>query len=291
MARALIAALALAALAVGGWAVVRPKALDAAVFAGISGDAARGAVPFALAGCANCHAAADTTADDAPVLAGGQRFVTAFGTFIAPNISTDLDQGIGGWTDLQIASAIMAGVDARGRHMYPAHPYTSYALAAPQDIADLIAYLRTLPADPTPSQPHDLAFPYQLRAGLGLWKARYLRDDWVMAAADEQIMQGRALVEGLGHCGQCHSPRDAFGGLDRTNWLRGAPNPNGTGRIPALTPDQLTWRAQDIAAYLASGLTPDFDSAGGSMAAVVRGTARLSDADRDAIAAYLIALR
>lgn len=291
MARALIAALALAALAVGGWAVIRPKALDAAVFAGISGDTARGAVSFALAGCANCHAAVDNAADDAPVLAGGQRFVTAFGTFIAPNISTDLDQGIGGWSDLQIASAIMAGVDARGRHMYPAHPYTSYALAAPQDIADLIAYLRTLPADPTTSQPHDLAFPYQLRAGLGLWKARYLRDDWVMAAADEQIMQGRALVEGLGHCGQCHSPRDAFGGLDRTNWLRGAPNPNGTGRIPTLPPDQLTWSAQDIAAYLASGLTPDFDSAGGSMAAVVRGTARLSDAQREAITAYLIALR
>jgi mono/diheme cytochrome c family protein len=284
-----LAALVVLAL-VAGWFVLRPKPVDPARFAAISGDIDRGAVQFALAGCASCHADPALSRDDTLVLAGGRAFESAFGTFVAPNISSSVAQGLGAWSDLQIASAIMAGVSADGRHLYPAHPYTSFAKAAPHDVADLIAYLRSLPASDRPSQAHDLGFPYNIRAGLGVWKWLYLDYDWVMPAATDQIAQGRQLVEALGHCAQCHTPRTALGGLDRNRWMAGAPNPSGQGRIPALRPVMFDWSADEIAEYLKTGFTPDFDSAGGSMAAVVRNTAQLSDDQRMAIALYLKSL-
>ncbi|WP_322892540.1 MULTISPECIES: cytochrome c [unclassified Yoonia] len=270
-----------------GWFATKPTPLPASALDGITGDATRGAITFAAAGCASCHAAPDGPPE---VLAGGKSFASDFGTFVAPNISPDPVQGIGGWSDLELASAIMRGVSPDGAHYYPAFPYTSYIKADLQDVADLIAHLRTLPADATPSQPHDLTFPYNIRATLGPWKALYLRDDWVMDAPKPELERGRVLVEALGHCAECHTPRDALGGLDRAAWMTGAPNPSGDGRIPDITPAGLDWSEQDIAEYLSSGFTPDFDSAGGTMADVIRNTEQLSDEDRLAIAAYLKAL-
>ncbi|WP_416320442.1 c-type cytochrome [Yoonia sp.] len=267
-----------------GWFATKPTPLPASALDGITGDAERGAITFAAAGCASCHNAPDGPLD---VLAGGKSFASDFGTFIAPNISSDPMHGVGGWTDLELASAIMRGVSPDGAHYYPAFPYTSYIKADIQDIADLITHMRTLPADTTPSQPHDLGFPFNIRASLGVWKAAYLRDDWVMDAPTPELERGRVLVEALGHCAECHTPRNALGGLDRSAWMTGAPNPSGDGRIPDISPAGLTWSAQDIAEYLNSGFTPTFDSAGGTMADVIRHTSQLSDADRMAIAAYL----
>lgn len=271
----------------GGWVATWPAPLPATALDSITPDPARGAATFAIAGCASCHAATDGPRD---LLSGGRAFVTDYGTFHAPNISTDPVHGVGDWSDLELASAIMRGVSPDGAHYYPAFPYTSYIKADLQDVADLIAHLRSLPASDTPNQPHDLRFPYNIRAGLGVWKALYLRDDWVMDAPTPELDRGRMLVEALGHCAECHTPRDALGGLDRSAWMQGAPNPSGEGRIPGITPASLDWSAEDIAAYLQSGFTPEFDSAGGSMADVIHGTAALSDDDRLAIAAYLKAL-
>ena len=197
------------------------------------------------AGCASCHTAPDAEkADGLPVLAGGQRFETDFGTFVAPNISTDPAHGIGGWSDLELANAIQRGISPEGAHYYPAFPYTAYARAGRQDIADLIAYMRTLPADATPSQPHDIGFPFNIRRSLGGWKRLYARDAWVVTGElDSQVQRGRYLVEALGHCGECHTPRDRFGGPDTARWLAGAPNPSGEGRIPDITPAALGWSA------------------------------------------------
>lgn len=111
-----------------------------------------------------------------------------------------------------------------------------------------------------------------------------------MEAPTPELERGRYLVEALGHCAECHTPRNAFGGLDKANWMGGAPNPSGEGRIPNITPAALRWNAAEIAEYLKSGFTPEFDSAGGSMAAVIRNTSQLTDSDRAAIAAYLAAL-
>lgn len=286
--RRALTGLALAGIVVviGGAVATRPQPLPDDALAGLTPDAERGALIFAAAGCASCHIADDGPAD---VLAGGKAFVSDFGTFYAPNISPDPQHGIGEWTDAQIASAIMRGVGADGAHLYPAFPYATYNKADPQDVVDLIAHLRTLPTDQTPTKAHDVGFPFNIRAALGVWKALYLRDGWVMTDAPD-LERGRYLVEALGHCGECHTPRDSLGGLKTGAWLSGAPNPSGEGRIPNITPGGLTWSEGEIAEYLSSGFTPDFDTAGGTMAEVVKNTAKLPDTDRAAIAAYLKAV-
>ena len=285
------AALAVAGGAVGWW-LTAPDPLPTDHLAGLDGDAAAGEQVFIAAGCASCHTAPGVEeADGPPVLAGGQRFETDFGTFVAPNISTDPAHGIGGWSDLELANAIQRGISPEGAHYYPAFPYTAYARAGRQDIADLIAYMRTLPADATPSQPHEIGFPFNIRRSLGGWKRLYARDDWVVSGElDSEVARGRYLVEALGHCAECHTPRDALGGLDRDNWLSGADNPEGDGRIPDITPAGLGWSAADIAAYLESGFTPEFDTAGGGMVSVIENTSQLPEDDRAAVAAYLVAL-
>jgi mono/diheme cytochrome c family protein len=124
-----------------------------------------------------------------------------------------------------------------------------------------------------------------------VWKLLFARGDFVLAEAEtEQVARGRYLAEALGHCGECHTPRNALGGLDRARWLAGAPNPSGQGRIPNITPGRLRWSEADIASYLKTGFTPEFDSAGGHMAEVVRNLSHLPDADLAAIAAYLKAV-
>ncbi|CTQ50613.1 c-type cytochrome [Jannaschia donghaensis] len=291
MRRLLLSAGAILAIAVvtGVWAT-RPDPLPADTFAGVAGEAAAGELVFNAAGCAGCHSAPETDGDARLVLAGGQRFATEFGTFVAPNVSPS-DAGIGGWSLSDFANATQRGIAPNGAHYYPVFPYSSYALAEPQDIADLWAFWQTLPPSDAASLPHDIGFPYSVRRGLGLWKARYVPDLMrTMDTTDPQIARGQYLVEALGHCAECHTPRDALGGLNRDAWMAGAPNPSGKGTIPALTPDKLEWSAGDIASYLKTGFTPDYDSAGGSMVEVIANIALLPDADRDAIAAYLKAL-
>ncbi|MBV2361129.1 cytochrome c [Thalassococcus sp. CAU 1522] len=286
---ATILAAAIFAAALIGWLVTGPDRLSAAETPIDAGDATRGALVFAAAGCGSCHHAPE--AEDKTVLAGGQRFPSDFGTFVAPNISPDPDHGIGGWDLTDFANAVMRGVSPDGQHYFPAFPYTAYEKMTPGDLADLWAFLRSLPPSSEPSQPHEVGFPFNIRRAVGGWKLLYRDPDWVLETAPgPEAERGRYLVEALGHCGECHTPRDMLGGLDRARWLRGAPNPSGTGTIPPLTPDKFTWSATDIAYYLETGFTPDFDSAGGHMVAVIDNFAKLPASDRQAVAAYLKAL-
>ncbi|MCC5985283.1 MAG: cytochrome c [Rhodobacteraceae bacterium] len=291
---ALMAAVLAGIAAAAFWWLTRPDPLDAATLErleALDADPARGAGVFWAGGCAACHIAADAEDTDRPVLSGGQRFDTPFGSFLAPNISPDTGHGIGGWTQAEFANAMLRGISPAGQHYYPAFPYPAYLRATLQDVADLQAFIETLPESDTANRPHDLGFPFSVRRGLGLWKRLNMDDGWVMAdAPTPELERGRYLVEALAHCAECHTPRDRSGGLDRAQWMRGAPNPAGRGRIPDITPGGLGWSAEDIALYLDSGFTPTFDVAGGSMAAVVRAMARLEPADRAAIAAYLLAL-
>jgi mono/diheme cytochrome c family protein len=280
--------LGLAFAAVGLW-LTRPKSDGPDVLAGLTGDLAAGQQVFTAAGCASCHMAEGATGDARLVLSGGQPFASPFGTFTAPNISQDPQAGIGDWTALDLWNALHHGTSPEGQHFYPVFPYASYIRMTPQQVVDLAAYLKTLPADPTPSGPHDLPVPFNIRASLGGWKLLFLREGWVMQgdlSAEEQ--RGRVLVEALGHCAECHSPRNALGGLKTgPAWLSGAPNPAGRGTFPDLTPPAMSWSKAELVEYFTSGFTPDFDMAGGHMAFVVENLAGLPESDRAAIAAYL----
>jgi mono/diheme cytochrome c family protein len=268
------------------WGLTIPRGDAAGTYDGLTGEVERGRIVFTAAGCASCHMADGATGDAQLVLSGGQRLQSDFGTFVVPNISPS-DQGIGGWSVADLGNAIRHGISPAGAHYYPALPYTSYHLMEPADVADLHAYLMTLPPDATPSPPHEIGFPFNIRRTLGLWKWLYADQPYVMAAEGADQVRGRYLVEALAHCGECHTPRNAIGGMDRGRWLAGAPNPSGTGDIPNITPGALDWSEADIAEYLTSGFTPEFDSVGGHMAHVVENMSRLPETDRQAIAAYL----
>lgn len=279
-------------IAAGGvYVMARPQPMEAAAVANLTGDAAKGELVFWAAGCASCHMAEGAKGEAQLVLSGGQRFPSDFGTFVAPNISQDPEQGIGAWSLLDLANALKRGVSPEGEHYYPALPYASYAKMQMQDVADLYAFLKTLPADPTPSQPHELAFPFSLRETVGVWKLLFLSEDWALPGnLTPTAARGRYIAEALAHCGECHTPRNLLGGLDTSRWLGGAPNPSGDGRIPNITPGKLGWSAGDIVQYLTTGFTPDYDSVGGHMAHVVENMARLPDSDRLAVAEYLLAV-
>jgi len=289
--RAALLTVLLALLAVAAWALTRPDRLPDGALAGLEGDAARGEAVFWASGCASCHAAEGATGEALLVLAGGRALVTDFGTFRAPNISPDPTHGIGGWDLAAFANAMLRGVAPDGQHYYPAFPYASYRFATLQEVADLKAFMDGLPASDRPNEDHALPFPYSLRRGIGLWKRIALPEGWaVPGAMTEEEERGRHLAEALAHCGECHTPRSRLGVMDRGRWMAGAPNPSGTGRIPGITPAQLGWSRGEIAGYLATGFTPSFDSAGGTMAAVVASLSRLPQEDLQAIAAYLLRL-
>lgn len=272
-----------------GLFLTRPATVGPARFAALEGDASRGETVFWAGGCASCHSAKDS--ENPLELPGGRRFVTPFGTFVAPNVSPDPEQGIGGWSLSDFASAVLEGTSPDGSHYYPSFPYATYARMTDADVADLWAFMRTLPADERENVPHELGFPFNIRLTLGGWKMLFLNDDWVLAeAATPELERGRYLVEALGHCAECHTPRNALGGLDTARWMAGAPNPSGKGKIPGIAPGKLDWAAGDIAYYLETGFTPDFDSAGGEMVEVIANMAKLSPQDRAAIAAYIKAL-
>ena len=294
-----LAAAALALTFVGATVVAimsRSRPLPETAFADLPApDLANGERIFNAGGCASCHAEKGAEGDARLVLSGGLAIDSPFGLFHAPNISPDPDKGIGGWTLRDFANAMQRGIRPDGEHLYPSFPYTSYAHMKLADVSDLFAYLKTLPANGADSKPHELPFPFNQRALLGAWKMLYLTEEprVTLVNAEDQVKRGQYLVEGPGHCGECHTPRSALGGTIASQWLAGADNPDGEGRIPNITPGSKSmgsWSAGEIEAYLETGFTPDFDSVGGSMVEVQKNMARLPAEDRAAIAAYLKAI-
>lgn len=258
-------------------------------------DLQNGKRMFFAGGCASCHASAGATGDARFLLTGGVSLKTQFGTFHVPNISPDPKAGIGNWTLAEFGDAVTRGIGRNGENLYPAFPYTSYSRMKPQDVADLFGFIKTLPASPNVAPAHEVGFPFNQRLLLTGWKWLFFSNSprVTLASADEEVRHGQYLVEGPGHCGECHTPRNMIGGLETSKWLAGGPNPEGEGRIPNITPGSDTigkWSKEEIAAYLETGFTPDFDSVGGSMVEVQKNMAELPAADRAAIAAYLKAI-
>jgi len=265
-------------------------------------DLKNGKTMFFAGGCASCHAApASDRCDDPKIknefeLAGGRCLKTDFGTFYVPNISPDKESGIGGWTDAQFIKAMREGLSPKGEHYYPAFPYTSYQRMPDKDLIDLKAFLDTLPPVKSKVPDHDLAFPFRFRSALAPWKWMFLDGKRFKPdpSKSDLINRGAYLVEGPGHCGECHSPRNLLGGIEAGKKFSGGPNPEGEGIIPNITPHKTgiaDWTEKHIADALETGLTPDFDTFGGSMVKVQENMAKLSAEDRAAIAAYLKSLK
>jgi mono/diheme cytochrome c family protein len=255
-------------------------------------DLANGEIVFHAGGCSSCHAAPNQP--DKTRLGGGYALRSPFGTFYVPNISPHPQDGIGSWTPEQFERAVLAGVAPDGRHYYPAFPYSAYQRMTVTDVRDLFGYLKSLPAVEGRAPDHDLPFPFNIRRGVGLWKVAYLdggsfRPD---STKSETWNRGAYLVESLSHCAECHSPRNAFGGIVADKRFSGGPNPEGgEGRVPNITPAGLKdWTKGDVAEVLSSGLTPTGDSVGSLMTAVVANISKLPDPDRAAIAEYIVSL-
>ena len=291
---------ALAVVLLIAWILLtRPQVMDADELPTHEPDAVAGEAVFRAGGCASCHATPvggkRARGEDELRLGGGVELETPFGIFRGPNISPHREDGIGSWPMIDFVNAMQRGVAPDGRHYYPAFPYASYARMRTEDVMNLRVFLETLPPVAGRAEDHSLGFPWAVRRGIGLWKRRYVDSRPIIGVdtSDARLVRGRELVEGAGHCGECHTPRDRFGGLLTGQWLAGAPSLESEGRVPNITPagkDIAEWSAADIAYYFESGFTPAFDTVGSSMVAVQENLARLQRADREAIAAYLKAI-
>ena len=216
-----------------------------------------------------------------------------FGTFYAPNISSDPTDGIGRWSEADFVNAVMRGISPEGTHYFPAFPYTSYHLAKVDDVRDLFAYLKTLPAVSGRVRDHDLPFPFNIRRNVGIWKLLFMdvRPFVPDATRSAQWNRGAYLVNGFGHCAECHSPRNFLGGVITSQRFAGGPNPEGEGWVPNITQKGIgSWSENDIADFLETGDMPEGDSASGAMRPVIKNLAQLRPEDRAAMAAYLKSL-
>ena len=286
--------LAVIAIAIGlaaFWFLTIPATVPASALGSHTPNLDNGKTMFFAGGCNSCHATPNQ--EDRTRLGGGMALKSPFGTFHVPNISPDRGDGIGGWTEAQFVTAMNKGTSPDGRHYFPAFPYTSYQRMGFGDLRDLFAHLKTLPAVQGRIRDHELPFPFNVRRMLGGWKLLFLdgqpfRPDPAKSAAWNR---GAYLVNGPVHCAECHSPRNFLGGLIESQRFAGGPNPEGEGWVPNITQKGLgSWSEADIADLLKTGDTPEGDSVGSQMIAVVRNTSQLGDEDRAAIATYIKSL-
>jgi mono/diheme cytochrome c family protein len=288
----LIAAVVLVAAGLAAfWIVTMPATVAAGALAAHTSDLANGRTMFFAGGCASCHAVPKQ--DDRTRLGGGLALKSPFGTFYAPNISPHPRDGIGAWSEADFVAAMMKGTSPDGRHYFPAFPYTSYAHMRVEDVRDVFAFIKTLAPVEGRVPDHDLPFPFNVRRNLGIWKLLFFDDAAWPADPGKpaEWNRGAYLVNGPGHCTECHSPRNLLGGIKSGQRFAGGPNPEGEGWVPNITQKGLSaWSDKEIAYLLETGDTPDGDSVGGSMTPVVRNTSQLSPQDRAAIALYLKSL-
>jgi mono/diheme cytochrome c family protein len=273
------------------WFLTIPQAVPASALGPHTPDLTNGKEMFYAGGCISCHAVPKQP--DKTRLGGGFGLGSPFGTFYAPNISPDPKDGIGGWSEAQFVTAMTKGTSPSGEHLFPAFPYTSYQHMTFDDLRDLFAFLKTLPAVQGRVRDHDVPFPFNIRRTLGGWKLLFLDGKPFTPDPSQSAAwnRGAYLANGPAHCAECHSPRNLFGGIVSGLRYTGGPSPDGQGGVPNITQFKLKdWSVADIAGTLENGMTPDSDSVGGSMVEVVRNTSKLTAADRTAIATYIKSL-
>lgn len=242
-------------------------------------------------GCIDCH----TDEKEGSVeLAGGQALETPFGTFYGPNITPDVATGIGAWTDEDFLNALWDGVNPDGDHYYPAFPYTSFTGIRRQDLLAMKAYLFSLEPVTNTTQDHNLEWYVSTRLAAGAWKLQNFKSTRFVPSSERSAdwNRGAYLVRHLGHCGECHTPRDNTGAIDYEREFAGIPESANGEAMPNISQHRDDgigrWTIDDIEYFLDTGMLPDGDYTGSSMSAVVdNNTSRLTKADRFAIATYL----
>ena len=258
-----------------------------------SGSAERGAYLITAAGCLSCHT---DTENDGPAFAGGHRLESPYGVFVTPNITPDIATGIGAWPEATFVRALLEGIGPDGTHYYPSFPYASYAGITATDARDMYAGLMALAPVERGNESHELAWYVPGRWAMRAWATLFSPWDYATGPAvsndDEQWQRGAYLVRHLGHCGECHTPRNVFGALQTNAELSGSPK-DSTGRsapdISANPAAEISnWSDDELEFFLEIGLLPDGDFVGGSMTAVVdEHTGKLTPQDRQAIVRYL----
>lgn len=237
--------------------------------------------------CAGCHTLPGSGHD----FAGGLSIETPFGNLLASNITPDAATGIGAWSDDEFVNALTRGTGRNGTHLYPAMPYTSYTKLSRDDALAIRAYLKTVPAVHNAVKSNQLPFPFNVRASLTGWDALFFKPGAFKPVPNKSAEwnRGAYLVEGLAHCGTCHTPKNALGADEGGQRLQGyalqgwfAPNITNDDRLGLGT-----WTADDIAEYLKTGHNR-FSAASGPMGDVItHSTSQMPDADLHAIATYL----
>lgn len=262
-----------------------------AAFAADRPAMAHGEYVFRLTGCANCHT---DRPNKGASLAGGRRLETKFGVFYAPNITPDPETGIGRWSESDFIRAMRHGLDPQGRNFYPSFPYPAYTRLIDDDIKALWAYLRAQPPVRQVNREHELSWFVRTRESVSVWKNMNFRAGAYKPdpAKDAEWNRGAYLVRAATHCGECHTPRGALGGLKQDLELAGSRDGAEGGTVPNITPDPKTgignWSLSELMEYLESGMTPDGDFAGDLMGEMIEHSLKyLSKADRRAIAVYI----
>lgn len=280
------------------WALSAPRPLTAAEIPQHTANPANGEKLFNIAGCHSCHMpSADLKDVPAGSPAGGAPLHTPVGTFYPPNLTPDPETGIGKLTDLEFVNIVQRGITPDGEHLIPALPYTSYAHMKVEDVLDIKAYLATLPAVKSPGREADLPAAFIVRRGVGLWKWMGLDTTaWTPdSKQSESWNRGAYLVNGPGHCAECHTPRNIFMVRDDGRAFSGGPHPEGKGKVPSLR--GLIERgefkdAKDIASALQFGETMGYERiASGGMGQVQQNVSKLPEADIQAIGEYLASLK
>jgi len=251
------------------------------------GDAKRGEYLAKAGGCVGCHTAEK---EGSTPFAGGRALKTPFGTFYGPNITPHPEAGLGKWTEADFIRAMRQGERPDGSNFFPAFPYPSFTKIVDSDLKDLWAYLRTLPPSATPSKEHDLWFFFGWRWLVTFWKWFFFTPGPFtnIPGLSDVANRGAYLVQALGHCGECHTPRNFLGGPKSGRFLAGGKGPDGKA-VANLTPTELKKQSdKELKDLITTGMTPDGDVLAEAMGEVVTNTiSKLTPADLDALIAYL----
>ncbi|WP_417284830.1 c-type cytochrome [Comamonas sp.] len=251
---------------------------------------AKGKLLAAMGDCAVCH-----TAPNGKTNAGGLAMPSPFGTIYTSNITPDAQTGIGGWSYEAFERAMRHGVDREGNYLYPAFPYTAFSRVTDEDMQSLYAYLMSEPAVEYAPPKTELNFPYNVRRGIAAWNWLYLKPGVVKDDEKQppEWNRGAYLVEGLGHCSACHTPRNGLA-AEKTGEFHLTGGSAEGWDAPALTsqsPSPLPWTKADLITYMKTGFSERHGVAAGPMAPVAHGLSQQSDADLDAVATYLMSYR